>query len=97
LKSFVVEISPRAFRDLERVKRDVFDISQSGSVTVDYLGRISAQIDALNTMPNRFPFWKTSQKYRFMITEKYLVFFQVEEARVKISHVRYAGRKPFLG
>ena len=62
-----------------------------------YLRRIAAEIDALSTMPSRFPFWKTSQKYRFLIAEKYLAFFQIEGMRVKVSHVRYAGRSPFRG
>ncbi len=95
MKGFSVEISPRALRDLERVKREVFDASQSESITVDYLQRIAAEIDALSTMPSRFPFWKTSQKYRFLTTEKYLAFFQIDGMRVKVSHVRYAGRRPF--
>lgn len=97
MKDFSVEISPRAFRDLERAKREVFDASQSEPVTTDYLRRIAAEIDALITMPSRFPFWKNSQKYRFLISGKYLVFFQIEGIRVKISHVRYAGRRPFRG
>jgi plasmid stabilization system protein ParE len=97
LKDFSVEISPRALRDLERVKREVFEASQSEPVTVGYLRRIAAEINALSTMPSRFPFWKTSQKYRFLTTEKYLAFFQIEGRRVKVSHVRYAGRSPFRG
>ena len=97
MKNFAVEISPRALRDLERVKREVFDASKSESVAVDYLRRIAAEIDALSTMPSRFPFWKTSQKYRFLTAEKYLAFFQIEGMRVKVSHVRYAGRRPFRG
>ena len=52
MKDFAVEISPRALRDLERVKREVFDASQSESVTVDYLRRIAAEIDALRTIPS---------------------------------------------
>jgi plasmid stabilization system protein ParE len=97
LKDFSVELSPRALRDLERVKREVFDASQSESVTADYLRRIAAEIDALSTMPNRFPFWKTSRKYRFLTAEKYLAFFRIEGTRVWVSHVRYAGRRPFRG
>ena len=62
MKQFSVEISPRGLRDLERAKREVFDASQSESVTVDYLRRIAAEIDSLSTMPSRFPFWKTSKK-----------------------------------
>jgi len=97
LKNFAVEISPRALRDLERVKREVFDASQSDSITADYLRRIAAEIDDLSTMPTRFPFWKNSRQYRFLIAEKYLAFFQIEGMRVKVSHVRYAGRRPFRG
>ena len=97
MKDFSVELSPRALCDRVRAKREVFDASQSESVTADYLRRIAAEIDALSTMPSRFPFWKTSQKYRFLIAEKYLAFFQIEGMRVKVSHVRYAGRRPFRG
>ncbi|MFZ4774909.1 MAG: type II toxin-antitoxin system RelE/ParE family toxin [Terrimicrobiaceae bacterium] len=97
MKDFSVELSPRALRDLERVKREVSDASQSERVTADYLRRIAAEIDALGTMPSRFPFWKTNQKYRFLIAEKYLAFFQIEGMRVRVSHVRYAGRRPFRG
>ena len=97
MKQFSVEISPRGLRDLERAKREVFDASQSESVTVDYLRRIAAEIDSLSTMPSRFPFWKTSKKYRVLTTEKYLAFSQIDGMRVKVSHIRYAGRKPFRG
>ena len=97
MKDFSVEISPMAIRDLERAKREVFDASKSESVAVDYLRRIAAEIDALSTMPSRFPFWKTSQKYRFLTAEKYLAFFQIEGMRVRVSHLRYAGRRPFRG
>jgi len=97
LNDFFVELSPRALRDLERVKREVFDASQSDHVTAGYLRRIAAEIDALSTMPSRFPFWKTSRKYRFLTVEKYLAFFQIEGVRVRVSHIRYAGRRPFRG
>lgn len=95
MKRYSVEVSPRALRDLERVKREVFDASQSEKVTGEYLRRIADDIDALATMPSRFPFWKDSQKYRFLIAEKYLAFFQIKGMRVLVSHVRYAGRRPF--
>ena len=97
MKVFSVEISPRALHDLERAKREVFDASQSESVTADYLRRIAAEIDAFRAMPGRFPLWKSSRKYRFLTTEKYLAFFQIEGMRVKVSHIRYAGRSPFRG
>lgn len=97
MKNFSVEISPRALRDLERVKREVFEASQSEAVTSAYLRRIANEIDSLETLPSRFPFWKDSQRYRFLIAEKYLAFFQIIGLRVLVSHVRYAGRKPFKG
>jgi hypothetical protein len=53
---------------------------------VDYLRRIAAEIDSLSTMPSRFPFWKTSKKYRFLTTEKYLAFFQIDGMKVKVSY-----------
>lgn len=94
---FSVEISPRALRDLERVKREVFEASEDSSVTRDYLRRIALEIDGLSSMPERFPFWKDSQKYRFLVAEKYLAFFRIEGATVMVSHIRYAGRRPFTG
>lgn len=97
MKHFSVEISPRALRDLERVKHEVFEASQCESVTAAYLRRIAAEINALSTMPVRFPFWKNSRKYRFLIAEKYLAFFKIRGDRVEVSHVRYAGRRPFRG
>ena len=46
MKDFSVELSPRALRDLERAKREVFDASQSESVTAGYLRRIAAEFAA---------------------------------------------------
>ena len=48
-------------------------------------------------MSERFPFWKDSQRYRFLVAEKYLAFFRIEGATVMVSHIRYAGRRPFTG
>ncbi len=97
MKNYLIEISPQAFRDLERTKREVFNASQSEEVTTNYLRRIASEIALLEKFPERFPFWRNSKKYHFLIAEKYLVFFQVSDLRVLISHVRYAGRKPFRG
>jgi len=97
LKAFFVELSPRALRDLEQVKRDVFSASQSETITFEYLRRIAAEINSLEHMPLRFPFWKESQSYRFLVAGKYLVFFKVAGSVVQVMHVRYAGGKPFRG
>ena len=97
MKTYRIEISPRALRDLERAKREVFDASQSEEITLNYMRRIAAEIMLLEKLQARFPFWKDSQKYRFLVAEKYLVFFQIRDLKVLISHVRYAGRKPFRG
>ncbi len=97
LKAFSVELSPRALRDLEQVQRDVFSASESETITCEYLRRIAAEINSLEHMPLRFPFWKENQSCRFLVAEKYLVFFKVDSAIVQVMHVRYAGRKPFRG
>ena len=97
MKAYSVEISPRALRDLKRVKREVFDASQNELVTAEYLRRIADAIDALSLMPERYPFWRDSSSYRFLVAEKYLAFFKIEGGIVKVAHVRYAGRRPFAG
>ncbi len=97
MKSYQVELSPRALRDLDRAKREVFAASQSNDVAANYVGRILSEIELLETFPARFPFWRAGQSYRFLIVQKYVAFFRLIESRVEIAHVRSAGRKPFLG
>lgn len=92
---FSVELSPRAVRDLERARREVLEASQNESVTAAYLQRIAAAIDALGAMPERFPLWRDAGDHRFLVAEKYLVFFRIQGTQVQVSHVRYAGRRPF--
>ncbi len=97
LKTYRIEISPRVLRDLERAKREVFAACQSEEVTTKYLRKIASEIELLEIFPDRFPFWRDRKKHHFLIAAKYLVFFQIRQFRVLISHIRYAGRTPFSG
>jgi len=92
---YVVELTIRAQRDLDRLYEDI-DALNSETARRWYFG-LYEHILSLQTLPYRFPVTPENKKLRHLLYGRghntYRVIYRVVGAKVKVLHVRHGARK----
>ena len=92
-----VTYSPRSRRDLEKIRAWIARDSGSLETADRFIRQLLDSADTLETLPERFPAYPYSRRWRMMPVGNYLIFYRVQAEAVWIGHIRHAARKPFGG
>lgn len=91
-----VDISPRAYEDLESIKKYIEGKLQNPSAAKTILIDIMDSIKSLDKLPDRGAPLNTllsiKSDYRFIQSHNYAIFYRTEEARVFIVRILYKHR-----
>ena len=94
-----IDVSPRAFDDMEAIKAHITDQLQNPIAAENIISDILAAIRSLNELPERGAPLNTliniKSSYRFIQSHSYAIFYRIEDERVFISRVIYK-RKDFM-
>jgi len=94
---YVVELTIRAQRDLERIYEDI-NALDSQPARKWYLGLV-AQIFSLESLPYRCAVTPENKKLRYLLYgyghNTYRVIYRIVGVRVKVLHIRHGARKRF--
>jgi len=82
-----------ALSDLEDIKA-YYIREASLEVAISVLGNIRKRIDGLTNMPKIYPVCKQDARFRCLVIDKYLVFYDVDEEThvVEIHHIWHGMR-----
>ena len=91
-----VDISPRAYEDLESIKKYIEEKLQNPSAAKTILIDLMDSIKSLDKLPDRGAPLNTllpiKSDYRFIQSHNYAIFYRTEETRVLIVRVLYMHR-----
>lgn len=94
METFKVKIYPTAKQDLLDIVEYLNTLSPEAALRI--YDKITAEILSLARMPERFPRPRdlalAAKGYRYLIVEKYLVFYIVEHDTVQIRRILYGRR-----
>ena len=96
METYRVKIYPAAIRGLEEIVAYLNSLSPAAALRI--YDKITGEIGSLSTMPERCPRPRdlalAAKGYRYLIVEKYLVFYVVEGKTVQIRRILY-GRMDY--
>ena len=93
MTTYRIELFDTALSDLENIKA-YYMHEASLSVAVSVLNRIRARVDSLADMPKAHSFYREDKRFRRLVADKYLVFYDINEEThtVEIHHVWHGMR-----
>lgn len=95
IKSYIVEITDEALRDIEELYNYIALNLQSPGNAMSQYNRIADAITTLDSLAERFRVMESepehSRKIRRMLIDNYSVFFVIEENRVTVTDVLYSA------
>lgn len=93
-----IKIYPAAKRDLAGIVDYLNTLSEDAAIR--YFDCIIEEIGSLATMPERCPHPRDlalrAKGYRYLIVEKYLVFYVIQDRTVQIRRIVY-GKREYSG
>ena len=92
-----VVYSPRSECDLVKIRAWIAKDSGSAFVSDRFIRELLDACDSLEVLPERFPVYPRSRRWRMMPQGNYLVFFQIHGDEIRIGHIRHGARRPFGG
>lgn len=93
--TFRVTYSPRSRRDMEKIRAWIATESGSPETANRFIRQLLDGADTLETLPERFPPYPYSRRWRMMPVGNYLIFFRVQGEAIWVGHIRHAARRPF--
>lgn len=94
MENYKLKIYPAAERDLSDIVDYLNTLSQD--VALRYYDKLVEEISSLSRMPERCPKPKdlalAARGYRYLIVDKYLVFYVIAGDTVQIHRILYGGR-----